>query len=98
MVMAEKTLLLANCLFEALTSVSATIISRKSRKQSWLMDGCEPATVSRTTAPGPHAVKGFVPAALGVSRKCSLVTAGDIKSFCLAHGPAYAHPRYVELI
>jgi long-chain acyl-CoA synthetase len=39
-----------------------------------------------------------VAAALVVSRKGSFVTAGDLKSFCLAHGPAYAHPRYVELI
>jgi acyl-CoA synthetase (AMP-forming)/AMP-acid ligase II len=57
-----------------------------------------PDVADAVVAPVPHAVKGFVPAALVVSRKGSSVTAGDLKSFCLAHGPAYAHPRYVELV
>jgi acyl-CoA synthetase (AMP-forming)/AMP-acid ligase II len=57
-----------------------------------------PDVADAVVAPVPHPVKGFVPAALVISRKGSVVTAGDLKSYCLARGPAYAHPRYVEIV
>jgi acyl-CoA synthetase (AMP-forming)/AMP-acid ligase II len=49
-------------------------------------------------APVPHAVKGYVPAALVVLKNGVQASAADIKSYCLENGPKYAHPRFVEII
>jgi long-chain acyl-CoA synthetase len=49
-------------------------------------------------APVPHAVKGYVPAAMVILRQGASTQASDLKSFCLEHGPAFAHPRHVELV
>jgi long-chain acyl-CoA synthetase len=57
-----------------------------------------PDVVDAVVAPVPHQVKGFVPAAMVVAREGAPVTAADLRDFCLKHGPAYAHPRHVELV
>jgi long-chain acyl-CoA synthetase len=57
-----------------------------------------PDVVNAVVAPVPHAVKGFVPAAMVITREGSAVTAEDIKTFCLDKGPAYSHPRFVEMV
>jgi long-chain acyl-CoA synthetase len=57
-----------------------------------------PDVVSAVVAPVPHAVKGFVPAAMVIAREGSGVKADDLKAFCLEKGPAYSHPRFVEVV
>ena len=57
-----------------------------------------PDVANAVVAPVPHAVKGFVPAALVIARRDAAVTADGLKAFCLEHGPAFAHPRHVELV
>jgi acyl-CoA synthetase (AMP-forming)/AMP-acid ligase II len=46
----------------------------------------------------PHAVKGFVPAAMVIAREGSNLTADDLKAYCLDKGPAYSHPRFVDIV
>ena len=43
-------------------------------------------------------VRGQKPVAFVVAAPGATVTAGMVKEFALAHGPAYAHPRHVELV
>src|SRR6516162_2471603 len=57
-----------------------------------------PEVVNAVVAPVPHAVKGFVPAAMVIAREGSTVTAEDLKTYCLAKGPAYSHPRFVDIV
>jgi long-chain acyl-CoA synthetase len=57
-----------------------------------------PAVANAVVAPVPHAVKGYVPAALVVLKHGEQASAGEIKDYCLENGPKYAHPRYVEII
>jgi long-chain acyl-CoA synthetase len=57
-----------------------------------------PAVANAVVAPVPHAVKGYVPAAMVVLKKGVAATADEIKTFCLNEGPKYAHPRFVEII
>jgi long-chain acyl-CoA synthetase len=57
-----------------------------------------PAVANAVVAPVPHAVKGYVPAALVVLKNGVQASAADIKSYCLENGPKYAHPRFVEII
>jgi long-chain acyl-CoA synthetase len=57
-----------------------------------------PEVVNAVVAPVPHPVKGFVPAAMVMLRTGSSVTADDLKSYCLDHGPAYSHPRHVDVV
>jgi long-chain acyl-CoA synthetase len=54
--------------------------------------------VNAVVAPVPHAVKGFVPAAMVIARAGSSVTADKLKAFCLERGPAYSHPRFVAIV
>lgn len=56
-----------------------------------------PAVVDACVVPVAHAVKGSVPVALVMKTGESDVTEGDLKTYCLENGPAYAHPRVVEL-
>jgi len=49
-------------------------------------------------APVPHPVKGLVPAAMVIARASSTVTAKDLETYCLAKGPAYSHPRFVDIV
>jgi long-chain acyl-CoA synthetase len=57
-----------------------------------------PEVVNAVVAPVPHPVKGLVPAAMVIARAGSPVTAEDLKAFCLAKGPAYSHPRFVDIV
>jgi long-chain acyl-CoA synthetase len=57
-----------------------------------------PAVANAVVAPVPHAVKGYVPAALVVLKRGAAATAEEIKAYCLNEGPKYAHPRFVEII
>jgi acyl-CoA synthetase (AMP-forming)/AMP-acid ligase II len=49
-------------------------------------------------APVPHAVKGYVPAAMIVLNKDAAATPEEIKNYCLENGPKYAHPRFVAIV
>ena len=57
-----------------------------------------PAVANAVVAPVPHAVKGYVPAALVVLKRGASASAEEIKTYCLNEGPKYAHPRFVEII
>src|SRR5262249_11683499 len=49
-------------------------------------------------APLPHAVKGFVPAALVIARAGAGVSETALKAHCLERAPAYAHPRFIAIV
>lgn len=57
-----------------------------------------PDVVNAVVAPVPHPLKGSVPAAMVSVRAASTVTADDLKTYCLAKGPAYSHPRFIEIV
>ena len=57
-----------------------------------------PAVANAVVAPVPHAVKGYVPAALVVLKRGASAEAEALKTWCLEHGPKYAHPRFVQII
>jgi long-chain acyl-CoA synthetase len=57
-----------------------------------------PAVANAVVAPVPHAVKGYVPAAMVVLKRGARATAEEIKAYCLEQGPKYAHPRFIEII
>jgi long-chain acyl-CoA synthetase len=57
-----------------------------------------PDVVNAVVAPIAHPVKGFVPAAMVIAREGAAVTAEDLKAYCLDKGPAYSHPRMIELV
>src|SRR5262249_20191636 len=57
-----------------------------------------PEVVNAVGAPVPHAGKGFVPAAMVVARDGSTVVGEDLKTYSLAKGPAYSHPRFVDIV
>jgi long-chain acyl-CoA synthetase len=57
-----------------------------------------PEVVNAVVAPVAHPVKGFVPAAMVIARAGSAVTADDLRSYCLDKGPAYSHPRFVDIV
>ena len=54
--------------------------------------------VNAVVAPVPHQVKGFVPAAMVMVREGSRITADELKAYCLEKGPAYSHPRFVDIV
>jgi acyl-CoA synthetase (AMP-forming)/AMP-acid ligase II len=57
-----------------------------------------PDVANAVVTPVPHAVKGYVPAAMVIPRAGAKVTPADLKAFCLERGPAYAHPRHIEIV
>jgi long-chain acyl-CoA synthetase len=57
-----------------------------------------PDVVNAVVAPVSHPVKGLVPAAMVIARAGATVTADDLKAYCLDKGPAYSHPRMIELV
>jgi len=57
-----------------------------------------PDVVDVSVIPFPHAIKGEVPVAMVVRARGAKATEEDLKKFCLAHGPAYAHPRRIIFV
>jgi long-chain acyl-CoA synthetase len=57
-----------------------------------------PEVANAVVAAVPHAVKGLVPAAMVVARAGSTVTADALKAYCLEKGPAYSHPRFIDIV
>ena len=57
-----------------------------------------PDVVNAVVAPVPHPVKGFVPAAMVIPRAGSAITAEELKTYCLDKGPAYSHPRFIDIV
>ena len=57
-----------------------------------------PGVVDAVVAPVPHAVKGFVPAAMVVARVGVAPTEAALKAHCLERGPAYAYPRFIAFV
>jgi long-chain acyl-CoA synthetase len=57
-----------------------------------------PEIVNAVVSPVTHAMKGFVPAAMVIARAGSTVTADDLKAYCLEKGPAYSHPRFIDIV
>ncbi|MGE0008257.1 MAG: class I adenylate-forming enzyme family protein [Parvibaculaceae bacterium] len=56
------------------------------------------AVAEASVVPIPHRIKGEVPAAMVVRTKDSKITEEELKQFCLANGPAYAHPRRIVFV
>jgi long-chain acyl-CoA synthetase len=46
----------------------------------------------------PHPIKGSVPAAMVMLRAGARLGPDDLKAYCLEKGPAYAHPRFVQIV
>jgi long-chain acyl-CoA synthetase len=57
-----------------------------------------PDVADAVVAPVPHAVKGFVPAAMVIARAGARVSEAALKAHCLERGPAYAHPRFIAIV
>jgi acyl-CoA synthetase (AMP-forming)/AMP-acid ligase II len=57
-----------------------------------------PAVAEVSVVPFPHAIKGEVPVAMVVRAKQRDASEDELKRFCLANGPAYAHPRRVVFV
>jgi acyl-CoA synthetase (AMP-forming)/AMP-acid ligase II len=58
------------------------------------MDGVHQALV----VPVPDEIKGALPFAFVVSKGGNGMDEAAVKQFTIAHGPAYAHPRFVEFV
>lgn len=56
-----------------------------------------PAVAQAIVVAAPDDIKGQIPVAFIVPRSGTHPTAEEIRQFALANGPAYAHPRFVEL-
>ncbi len=46
----------------------------------------------------PHAIKGNVPVAMALLAEGGQATEADLKKYCLENGPAYAHPRRIQVV
>jgi len=57
-----------------------------------------PDVADAVVAPVPHGVKGYVPAAMVIARGGARLSPAALKSHFLAHGPAYAHPRFIAVV
>ena len=57
-----------------------------------------PAVANAVVVAVPHAVKGWVPAAMVVLNRGAQAEADEIRMFCLENGPKYAHPRLVRIV
>jgi acyl-CoA synthetase (AMP-forming)/AMP-acid ligase II len=57
-----------------------------------------PDVVNAVVAPVPHQVKGLAPAAMVMVRDGSAMTAETLKAYCLDKGPAYSHPRFIDIV
>src|ERR1700733_14334685 len=54
------------------------------------------AVAQAIVVPAPDDIKGQIPIAFIVPRRGTAPTAAQIKEYALEHGPAYAHPRFIE--
>src|SRR5262245_56380724 len=57
-----------------------------------------PDVVNAVVTPVPHQVKGLAPAAMVMVRDGSGLTADTLRQYCLDKGPAYSHPRYIDIV
>jgi long-chain acyl-CoA synthetase len=57
-----------------------------------------PDVADAVVAPVPHAVKGFVPAAMVILRAGAATSPADLKAWCLERGPLYSHPRHIAVV
>jgi acyl-CoA synthetase (AMP-forming)/AMP-acid ligase II len=57
-----------------------------------------PDVIDACVVPIPHAIKGFVPAAMVVLRPQARASVEELTRFTLAKGPAYAHPRRIQAV
>jgi long-chain acyl-CoA synthetase len=57
-----------------------------------------PDVVNAVVAPVPHPIKGLAPAAMVMVREGAMITSEDLKAWCLEKGPAYSHPRFVDIV
>jgi acyl-CoA synthetase (AMP-forming)/AMP-acid ligase II len=57
-----------------------------------------PDILQAAVVPMAHELKGQAPVAFVVPRPGTTVTEQAVKAYALAHGPAYAHPRRVEVV
>ena len=57
-----------------------------------------PEVYDASVVPVPHPVKGHVPVAMVMLSDDAQADEDELKSFCLANGPAYAHPRRVQVV
>jgi long-chain acyl-CoA synthetase len=57
-----------------------------------------PTVAEVSVVPVPHRTKGEVPVAMVVKAKGRDVNEEALKQFCLANGPAYAHPRRIVFV
>ena len=57
-----------------------------------------PGIEQAAVVPVSDEVRGQKPVAFVVPAPRRAVSTGMVKDFALAHGPAYAHPRHVELV
>src|ERR1041384_3619811 len=57
-----------------------------------------PDVVNAVVTPVPHQVKGLAPAAMVIVREGSGMTAERLKAYCLEKGPAYSHPRFIDIV
>ena len=57
-----------------------------------------PDVVDACVVPVEHGVKGMVPVALVMLRAEGAATPEALKAWTLERGPAYAHPRVIEIV
>jgi len=57
-----------------------------------------PGVAEVSVVPAPHRVKGEVPVAMVVKTKGAEISEDELKQFCLANAPAYAHPRLIDFV
>jgi long-chain acyl-CoA synthetase len=57
-----------------------------------------PAVADACVVPVPHRLKGEVPVAMVMLRQANGATPHALKAYCLEHGPAYAHPRRIDVV
>jgi long-chain acyl-CoA synthetase len=57
-----------------------------------------PGVAEVSVVPVPHRIKGEVPVAMVVKSKGAEISEDELKQFCLANAPAYAHPRRIDFV
>ncbi len=57
-----------------------------------------PGVAEVSVVPVPHRIKGEVPVAMVVKAKGAEISEDELKQFCLANAPAYAHPRLIDFV